>query len=286
VTQDRDRPIRQLPDLTGPQVVELQDALLSNADRLLTAALTVLQGDNIALSRSLVILALEESGKAIALHQRRVQIAYAPEGERFVNDSLNELWANHKKKLELVHQFLVDEQYWFAVEPPDPDATAAYLGAVKRWAERHDKLKQRGFYVDVSKSGQTMTPAEIKDEPSLRDVIEHVHQIGWQLRLGEHIEAKSQVEWAAAISPVSEAEIEQGRQLYADAGIDRETIDDLLAAQLEGRPGRVLNNDAYRLHLPGPDSAPFAHLGKPGYEAESRELLRLARESDDAPDTA
>ena len=191
-----------------------------------------------------MILALEESGKAIALHQRRVQIAYAPEGERFVNDRLNELWANHKKKLELVHQFLVDEECWFAAEPPDPDANASYFGAVKRWAERHYRLKQRGFYVDVSKSGQAMTPVEIKDEPSLRDVIEHVHQIGWQLRLGEHIEAKSQAAWAAAISPASEAEIEQSRQLYVDAGIDQETIDDLLAARLRGRPGRVLNNDA------------------------------------------
>jgi AbiV family abortive infection protein len=118
VTQDRGRPVRQLPDLSGPQVVELQDALLSNADRLLTAALTVLRDDNIALSRALVILALEESGKAIALHQRRVQIAYAPEGERFVNHRLNELWASHRKKLELVHQVLVDEQYWFAAERP------------------------------------------------------------------------------------------------------------------------------------------------------------------------
>jgi hypothetical protein len=59
-------------------------------------------------------------------------------------------------------------------------------------------------------------------------------------------------------------------------------IDDLLAAQLQGRPGRVLNNDAYRLHLREPDSAPFAHLGKPGHEAETRELLRLAGESDGA----
>lgn len=37
-------------------------ALLSNAVRLLTAALTILRDDNIALSRSLVILALKESG--------------------------------------------------------------------------------------------------------------------------------------------------------------------------------------------------------------------------------
>lgn len=145
--------MRQLPDLTGTQVVELQDALLSNADRLLTAALAVLEADNVALSRSLVILALEESGKAIALHQRRVQIAYAPEGEQFINDRLNELWANHKQKLELVHDFLVDELYWFAADPPDPEANATYLGAVGRWAQRHDKFKQRGFYVDVSRSG-------------------------------------------------------------------------------------------------------------------------------------
>jgi len=54
VTQDRGRPVRQLPDLTGPQFVDLQDALLFNADRLLTAALTVLRDDNnIVLSRSL-----------------------------------------------------------------------------------------------------------------------------------------------------------------------------------------------------------------------------------------
>jgi AbiV family abortive infection protein len=84
-------------------VVELEDGLLSNADRLLTSALAVLEADNVALSRSLVILALEESGKAIGLHQRRVQIAFAPEGESFVNDWLNRLWANHKSKLELVH---------------------------------------------------------------------------------------------------------------------------------------------------------------------------------------
>lgn len=277
----RERPIRELPDLTGAQVVELQDALLCNADRLLTAALAVLEADNVALSRSLVILALEESGKAIALHQRRVEIAHAPDGEPFINDRLNELWVNHKRKLELVHQFLVEEEYWFATEPPDPDANAAYLGAVKRWAERHDKVKQRGFYVDVSKSGQTMTPAQIHDEPSLRTVISHVHQIGWQLRLGEHIEAKSQAESAAATLPASEADIEQARQLYMDADIDQYLIDELLDSLRAGRPGHVLNNDAYRLHLPDAETGPFANLGKPGHEAETRELLRLADGSGD-----
>src|SRR5690625_5525941 len=77
-------PRRQhLPDdLTPGQVVALQDALLSNADRLLQAAVAMLEGDSAPLARSLAILGMEESGKAIALHERRVRMAYAPEGER------------------------------------------------------------------------------------------------------------------------------------------------------------------------------------------------------------
>jgi hypothetical protein len=141
---------------------------------------------------------------------------------------------------------------------------------VKRWAERHDKFKQRGFYVDVSRSGQAMAPATIDDEPSLHDVIEHVHQIGWQLRLGEHIAAKSQAEAAAAILPASGTDIGQTRQLYIDAGVDEEKIDELLASQRTGRPGRVLNNAAYRLHLPEAGSDPFANVGKTGHEADPR----------------
>ena len=94
--QDRGRPVRQLPDLTGRQVVELQNALLSNADRLLTAALTALRDDNIALSRSPVILALEESGKAIARNLARrspctsggFRLPARPKVSGFVNDRL------------------------------------------------------------------------------------------------------------------------------------------------------------------------------------------------------
>ncbi|WP_146603912.1 hypothetical protein [Micromonospora deserti] len=48
----------------------------------------------------------------------------------------------------------------------------------------------------------------------------------------------------------------------------------------QGREGRKLNNDGYRLHLPEPGSNPFQNLGKRGYEAEARELMRLAEESD------
>src|SRR5690625_2665482 len=93
-------PRRQhLPDdLTPGQVVALQDALLSNADRLLQAAVAMLEGDSAPLARSLAILGMEESGKAIALHERRVRMAYAPEGEPLVDVRLQEVWGDHGLK--------------------------------------------------------------------------------------------------------------------------------------------------------------------------------------------
>ncbi len=185
-------PERKLPDLSSAQVVQLQDALLANADALLTSALAVLDLGHVALARSLAILGLEDSGKAIAIHERRVQMAHAPEGEPFRCVNLDELWASHQKKLELVHNFLVEERYWFGAEPSDPAENLGYLGTIKAWSRRHDRLKQRGFYVGLSKTGAVMTPADVADEESLADVIRHVHQIGWQLRLGEHIEGKQQ----------------------------------------------------------------------------------------------
>lgn len=66
--------------LQPSRVVEIQDALLANTDRLLTSALAVLGLGNVGLARSLAILAMDESGKAIAIHERRVEMAYAPEG--------------------------------------------------------------------------------------------------------------------------------------------------------------------------------------------------------------
>lgn len=75
--------IRKLPDLTPAQVVALMDALLANADTLLTTALTVLEKGQVPLARSLAILGMEESGKAIAVHERRVEMTAAPDGEPF-----------------------------------------------------------------------------------------------------------------------------------------------------------------------------------------------------------
>ena len=60
---------QHLPDTLVPaQVIALQDALLANANRLLEAARRSVEAEDFPLARSLAILGMEESGKAIALH--------------------------------------------------------------------------------------------------------------------------------------------------------------------------------------------------------------------------
>lgn len=266
-----------LPPLTPEQVVELHDELLANADRLLTTALEMLESGNLGLARSLAILGLEESGKAIAIHQRRRDIAYEDEGAPFVNEGLQKLWANHQSKLTLAYEFLVSEDYWFATEPSDPEANREWLGEVETWTRSHNLLKQRGFYVDVDADKGIQTPESAADEHSLREVIGHVHQIGWQLRLGEHIVAKQQEQSVRWVPPASEEDIVGFRELISGIdGIAASEVDRNCEELRGGKPAGVLNNDAYRLRLPGPGANPFANLGRRGYEAQTRELIQLA----------
>jgi hypothetical protein len=90
--------------------------------------------------------------------------------------------------------------------------------------------------------------------------------------LGEHIEVKRQHEAAGAVPSAREAEIERLRELLAGQPVDESFFEQMR----NGREGVPLNNDAYGFRLPAPGSDPFAYLGKPGYEAETRELFRLA----------
>jgi AbiV family abortive infection protein len=266
-----------LPQLTPGQVVELYDELLANADRLLTAALDMLDGGNLGLARSLAILGLEESGKAIAIHGRRCEMAYEDEGSSFVNSRLEKLWASHQSKLALAYDFLVREEYWFGTGPSDPEANRAWLGEVEVWTREHNMLKQRGFYVDVDEQSGILTPESAADERSLREVVGHVHQIGWQLRLGEHIVAKQQEESVRAIPPAAEQDIVRLRGAVSGVdGIDAAEVDRMCEDMRAGKPAGVLNNYAYRLRLPEPGANPFANLGRRGHEAESRELFHLA----------
>lgn len=257
-------------DLTPEQVIALQDALLANADRLLRAALAALDEGDSALARSLGILGMEESGKAIALHERRVGMAHSPEGEAFVNDRLKKLWREHHLKLDLVHRFLAEEQYWFGVKPSDPEENAEMLGTIEKWKREHNSFKQRGFYVDVSPEGELLTPEDAADPDAVREVIEHVHQIGWQLRLGEHIEGRRQDDHERSVPPATEEEIENMRRLTRR--IDPEMAERLLESMREGSEGTPINNASYGFTL---SSEPFGNVGRPGYEAQDRELQAL-----------
>lgn len=67
------------------QVIALQDSILSDADLLLQATVTMPEVNSVPLARSLAILGMEESGVAIALHEHRVYMAYATEGESFAH---------------------------------------------------------------------------------------------------------------------------------------------------------------------------------------------------------
>lgn len=248
--------IRELPDLTPNQVVELMDALLANADTLLATALNVLEEGRVPLARSLAILGMEESGKAIAVHERRVQMTRVPDGEPFRCEDLDRLWGSHHRKLEKVHDFLVEELYWFGTEPADPTANAAYLGTIRTWTKKQDRLKKRGFYVELSKTGEVMAPTDVSDEGTLFEVTSHVHQIGWQLRLGEHIEGKRQDEQEAGTPPVTDDDIGLfERTLDATDATDAPELTRIMREVEEqmrrGTPGVPLNNAAYRFNPPG-----------------------------------
>ncbi len=272
------RPLPLPADLSPSQVISLQDALLANADKLLRAALMMLENDNVALARSLAMLGMEESGKAIALHDRRVHMAYAPEGEPFVDERLQKLWGLHGHKLSVAHSFLIREDYWFGVEVADPEENARVLGTIEAWKLDHNLLKQRGFYVDVTPAGEPATPAEVADGDSIHDVIGYVHQIGWQLRLGEHIEGKARLERERDVPPATETEIESTRSMMKR--VEPAIVERILSSMREGTEGEKLNNAAYAFTLP---ENPFENIGRPGYEAQDRELRMIAEET---PSTA
>ncbi|RAO52209.1 hypothetical protein LUPAC06_05987 [Micromonospora saelicesensis] len=276
-------PIRRLPDLTPEQVVKLQNALLANANTLLESALAILDLGYVALARSIAILGMEESGKAIAIHDRRVAMGYLPDGETFRCESLDELWSSHQKKLETVYGFLAEERYWFG-EPANPERNVAALGTIRAWLRR-DRIKQRGFYVEIDKVGEALAPDGVANEVALRETIAQIHQIGWQLRLGEHVEGKQQDEKESGASGLEDEALTwlDDIEEISDAS---PFLADLKRSLKSGTPGEALPNAAYRFNPPGVDRQPFRNLGKPGYEAETRELISLADELDKDADPA
>lgn len=64
--------VQELPaNLSPAEVIEVTDTLMSNADRLRTSALAMLDRGVVPMVRLLAILSLDASGKAIVVHERR-----------------------------------------------------------------------------------------------------------------------------------------------------------------------------------------------------------------------
>lgn len=170
------------------------------------------------------------------------------EGDPFPNIWLRTLWGGHRSKLDVVYEFLIDEEYWFGTGPSDPEENRQLLAIVEAWSKNLNAYKQQGFYVDLRPDGSVSAPSEHDDAgETLLLVLDKLHQIGWQLRLGEHIEGKNQ--------------------------------DDM--ANIWARYGDRLSNEAYRLNPCGEPLLPgLSALGKKGYEAQTRELMETMKDAE------
>jgi AbiV family abortive infection protein len=135
-------------------------------------------------------LALEESSKAIAIHERRAVAASMAEPVPDLDADFWRDWSAHRAKLRRVRDFLVREDYWFGQEPPTNELLLSpledYLQKLDEWAAADNEAKLSGFYVDVDWS--TGDPEASCVSPNeVTALIELVHQVGWQVRQGDHI---------------------------------------------------------------------------------------------------
>lgn len=172
-----------------------------------------------------------------------------------------------------MHAFLVAGEYWFGVEPSDPVENEIALGAIDDRKQQHNEIKQRRFYVDVSERGDPIAPEETANADAVRAVIGHVHQIGWQLRLGEHIEGKQQLQSSQDVPQASDEEIESMRGLMRR--VDPEIAEQIIESMRQGTKGTKVAIATYSFTLL---ENPFENIGRPGYEARDRELAALAED--------
>jgi AbiV family abortive infection protein len=177
--------------LTNAQLEALYDELLENADQLCRDAEVLLETGSVARGRALVILALEESAKAIAIHESRAEAAMAGLSVPRLDAEFWREWRGHVPKLRRVKRFLIEERYWFGL-PPKPHELLLgpldeYLGTLDRWAQAYQDAKLSAFYVDVDPDSGDVLQTPVPDRAEVLAMIELVEQVGWQVRQGDHI---------------------------------------------------------------------------------------------------
>lgn len=177
--------------LTNAQLEALYDELLENADQLCRDAEVLLEAESVERARALVILALEESAKAIAIHESRAEAAMTGSSVPSLDRAFWREWRAHVPKLRRVKAFLIEERYWFGL-PPKPNELLQgpldqYLETLSRWAHAYQDAKLSAFYVDVDPDSGDVLQAPVPDRSEVLAMIELVEQVGWQVRQGDHI---------------------------------------------------------------------------------------------------
>lgn len=95
--------------------------------------------------------------------------------------------------IKAIREFPLLEDYWFDAAPPPINELLLgpiedYLAELDQYSAEVNDSKFRGFYVDVDPAtGDPVMPV-IPDQEGVRDLPGVVHQVGWQLRLGDHIQ--------------------------------------------------------------------------------------------------
>lgn len=202
--------------LTFVEVESLYNEVLSNAFFLSQDAGLLLNVGSTGHARALATLALEECGKAIMIHKAKVTSYQRHEADPVLDEDFWKAWRRHQVKLREVRDFVIREDYWFDEEPPPINELLLgdlvdYAAELDRWAAAGDTGKLRGLYVDMV-GRRVTTPALDASADEVIELIEIAHQIGWQLRLGDHIQFIASQRSDASLDPAC------SYSAYADGG--------------------------------------------------------------------
>jgi AbiV family abortive infection protein len=193
--------------MTCVQVEDLYDEVLSNAFHLSQDARRLLEAGLTGHARALAVLALEECGKAIMMHEAKLASFRRRDADPLLDGTFWRHWKTHWPKLRAVRDFIIREEYWFGVESPVVDELLLgdvdeYLAELDRWAAQGDSSKLHGLYVDVDPAtGRVITPAAQNGASEVAELLEIAHQVGWQTLLGDHIQFVAAPRDDASIPP-------------------------------------------------------------------------------------
>jgi len=181
--------LRAVKAATGPELAACAIAAARNAQGLRHDAEVLAEAGCTARAYSLAVLAVEECGKAMEF----TALAGMPERLR-ARAPVGRMLEWHQ--LKLVGGLLITVlplggvASWLAVMPADE--LAQTLSILDAPADDADRLKRRGFYVDMDRGGRIRDPSEIT-EPELTSQLGRARQAAASVTsalLGPHAQAR------------------------------------------------------------------------------------------------